>query len=131
MGRVNICGYVLGLGAVGQSLLLGNAIHKVPFWVVFIPLLVPFLMVHVISFCRVAPCGPRRFAQILTIAMAWYIADTLVCQLVWGLIPAARSHVYSAIIPHVLAYACAGSFIILVRAVRDAQQYAIDHPENA
>jgi hypothetical protein len=131
MGRVNIMGYVLGLGAVGQALMLGNAIHhKVPEWLIFAPLLVPFVTVHIISFCRVAPCGPQRFAQILTFAMAWYVADTVVCELVWLLLPASRSRVYSAVIPHVLAYGCAVSFIALMRAVRDARQYAAEHPES-
>lgn len=130
MGRINVAGYVLGLGAVGQSLMVGNAIHKVPCWLIFITLLGPWLAVHVISFCRIAPCGPRRFAQILTIAMVWYAADTLVCELVWLLLPAARSHMYSAAVPHVLTYGCAVSFIIFGRAVRDARQYAVNHPES-
>lgn len=130
VGRVNITGYVLGFGAVGQSLLLGNAIQRVPLWLIFIPLLVPFLIVHVISFCRVAPCGPRRWAQMLTFAMSWYIADTAVCELVWLLQPAARSHAYSGTIPHAIAYGCAVSFVVLVRAAREARQCAVAHPEN-
>jgi hypothetical protein len=111
--------------------MLGNAINKVPFWLIFVPLLGPYLVVHVISFCRVAPCGPSRFAQIITNAMAWYVADTVACELVWLLLPVARSHMYFAAIPHALTYGCAVSFIVLVRAVRDARQYAVDHPENA
>jgi hypothetical protein len=130
VGRVNITGYVLGFGAVGQCLMLGNVIRQVPHWLIFTPLLVPFLIVHVISFCRVAPCGPRRWAQMLMFAMAWYIADTVVCELVWLLLPAARSHVYSAIIPHAIAYGCVVSFVVLVKAVRDARRYAVVHPEN-
>lgn len=58
----------------------------------------------------------------LTVAMVWYIADTVVCESVWVLLPAARSHVYSAIIPHAIAYGCAVSFIALVRAARDARR---------
>ena len=130
MGRVNLVGYVLGFGAVGQALMLGNAIHGVPSWLIFLPLLIPFLVVHIISFTRVAPCGPRRWAQLLTIAMVWYLADTLVCELVWLLLPAARSHVYSAAVPHIIAYGCVVGFVVLVRAAREARQYAIDHPES-
>ena len=112
MGRVNITGYVLGFGAVGQSLLLGHAVRGIPPWLNFTPLLLPFLFLHVVSFTRVSPCGPLRFAQILTIAMAWYVADTFACELIWLLFPAARSHVYSAILPHLIAYGSAVSFIV-------------------
>lgn len=131
MGRVNITGYVLCFGAVGQMLMLGHAVRGIPLWLNFTPLLIPFLLLHVVSFTRVSPCGPRRFAQILTIAMAWYVADTGACELVWLLLPAARSHVYSALVPHVIAYGCAVSFIVPVRAAREARRYALDHPENA
>jgi len=131
MGRINVAGWVLALGAVGQSLMLGNVITKIPFWIVFVPFLGPYLVIHVISFCRVAPCGPRRFAQILTFAMAWYVVDTLDCELIWLFLPAKRSHMYPVAVPHVLAYGCAVSFVILLRGIRDARQYAIDHPEKA
>ena len=124
-------GYVLGFGAVGQALMLGNAVRSIPLWLIFMPLLTPFLLLHIISFTRVSPCGPRRFAHIVLIAMAWYVTDTVACELVWLLLPAARSHVYSAILPHVIAYGCAVSFIVLVRATREARKYALDHPENA
>jgi hypothetical protein len=131
MGIINIAGYLLAAGALGQALMLGNVPHRVPFWLVFVPLLGPFLLVYVISFCRVAPCGPLRFAQLLTIAMAWYVIDTLGCESIWLFVPASRSHMYSPAIPHVLSYGCAISFVVLTRAVCDARKHAKDHPESA
>jgi hypothetical protein len=121
VGRINIAGWALLVGAVGQALLLGHSTDRIPTWLIIMPLLGPWLVVYVISFCRVAPCGPGRFAQILVIAMAWYSFDTFVCELVWLLIPSGRSHVYGAAVPHVLSYGGAVSFIVLIRAVRDVR----------
>jgi hypothetical protein len=130
MGRINIAGLALSLGAVGQAVLLGHWIGRFPSWFIFVPLLGPFLLVYVISFCRVAPCGPGRFAQILIIAMAWYSFDTFVCELVWLLAPTGRSDMYGAAIAHALCYGSAVSFIVLIRAVRDALNYQANHPES-
>lgn len=123
--------YALALGAIGQALLTGHLLDRVPHWLVFVPLLGPWLIGHVISFCRVAPCSPGRFAQILIFAMAWYSVDTLVCELIWLLFPASRSQIYSAIIPHALCWGSALSFIVLVRGVRNAREYQANHPEVA
>ena len=131
MGTINIAGWALLIGAMGQALMLGGFIKTIPFWLIFVPLLGPWLLVYVISFCRVAPCGPRRFARLLTIAMTWYSTDTLVCESVWLFVPASHSHIYPAAIPHALSYGSAVSFIVLLRAVRDARKYATDHPESA
>jgi hypothetical protein len=130
MGKINIAGWALLLGALGQALLLGHLSDRVPSWLTLVPLAGPWLLVYVISFCRVAPCGPRRFAQILTFAMAWYSFNTLGCELVWLLFPTGRSHMYSAAIPHTLCYGSAVSFIVLIRAVRDARNYQMNHPET-
>lgn len=115
MGKINVASYALAVGAIGQALLLGHLPDRIPHWLVFVPLLGPWLIGHVISFCRVAPCGPRRFAQILTFAMVWYSLDAFVCELSWLLVPASRSQMYSAVIPHVLCWGSALSFIVLMR----------------
>lgn len=129
MGKINIAGWTLALGAAGQARLLGHLIDKVPFWLIFVPLCVPWLLVYVISFCRVAPCGPGRFAQLLIIAMVWYSCNTIACELIWLLIPTSHPDAYSAAIPHLLCYGSAASFIVLIRAVRDARNYHANHPE--
>ena len=121
MGKINIAGFALSLGAVGQALLLAHWIGSVSLLVV--ALLGPYLLVHVISFCRVAPCGPGRFAQILIIAMAWYSFDTFACELVWLLAPTRRSDTIVAAIAHALCYGSAISFIVLIPAVRDARNH--------
>lgn len=55
--------------------------------------------------------------------MAWYSLDTFVCELVWLLSPTGRSEVIVAAIAHALCYGSAMSFIVLIRAVRDARNY--------
>jgi len=132
MGRINIAGFALMLfGTLGQSLLLGRLTDVVPSWLTFALLFLPGLLVYAISFCQVAPCGPKRFAQLLIVAMIWYSFDTVACELVWLLTPTNRSHVYSAVIPHALCYGSTFSFILLIRAVRDARNYHATHPETA
>ena len=129
MGRINIAGWGLAVGAVGQALLLGHLSDRVPSWLIFVPSCGPWLLVYVISFCRVAPCGPGRFAQILIVAIAWYSINKFACELIWLLVPASRSQMYSAVIPHALCLGSAFSFIVLIRAVRDAREYRTNHPE--
>jgi hypothetical protein len=122
-------------GTLGQSLLLGRSLFShsrniVPFGLIFVFLFAPGLLVWGISFCRVAPCGPKRFVQLLTIGMAWYSFNTLACELVWLIIPASHPHTYSAAIPHLLCYGSALSFIVLIRAARDARNYHATQPES-
>lgn len=95
MGKINISAFGLWVGALGQFLLLGNLFDRVPHLLVFAPLLGPWLLLYVISFCRVAPCGPSRFAQLVIIGVAWYSFDTVMCELVRLLVPTSRSRVYS------------------------------------
>ena len=130
MEKINISAFGLAFGAVGQSLLLGHLLDRYPHWFAFAPLLGPWLLVYVISFCRVAPCTPSRFRQLLVIAMAWYSLDTVVCDLLWLLVPSSRSSNYSATIPHVLCYGCTLTFIVLIRAVRSAQSYQFEDPQS-
>jgi hypothetical protein len=129
VGKINVASWALLLGAVGHALLLGRLMDRVPHWLLFVPLFGPWLLGYVISFCRVAPCGPGRFAQILIVAIAWYSINTFACELIWLLVPASRSQMYSAVIPHALCLGSAFSFIVLIRAVRDAREYRTNHPE--
>ena len=130
MGKINISAFGLAIGAVGQSLLLGHLFDRLPHWLLLAPLLGPWLLVYVVSFCRVAPCGPGRFAQLLVIAFTWYSIDTVICELVWLLVPTSRSQMYSATIPHVLCYGGALTFLVLTRAVRSASNYRLNSPSK-
>jgi hypothetical protein len=132
MGRVNIVGLGLALGALGQGLLIGPFHYKVLSWLVIATLAGPYLLVYPIPFCRVEPCGPGRFAQILVIAMVWYSIDTFVCELFWLLAPTGRTHdVPIAVIAHGLCYGSALGFIELRRAVRDARNFEANRLNSA
>lgn len=128
MGKINISAFGLAVGALGQYLLLGNLFDRVPQWLLFAPLLGPWLLLYVISFCRVAPCGPGRFAQLLIIAISWYSVNEVMSELVWLLAPTSRSRVYSAILPHVLSFGSALVFIPLTRAIRWARDCQANEP---
>ena len=129
MGKISVASWALLLGAVGQALLLGPLLDKVPDWLIFAPLCGPWLIVYVISFCRVAPCGPGRFVQILIFSMAWYSFDAFVCEMIWLVVPASRSQMYGAVIPHALCLGGALSFIVLIGGVRHAREYQTNHTE--
>ena len=131
MGKINVASWALLLGAVGQALLLGHLMERVPHWLIDAPLFGPWLLLYVVSFCRVAPCGPGRFAQILIAGMAWYSFNSFVCELIWLFVPASRSQMYSAVIPHVLCWGSTFSFIVLIRGVRNAREYQTNNPEAA
>ena len=131
MGKLNVAGWVLSLGAVGQALLLGDFFGRFPSWLLFALLLGPWLLVYTISFCRVAPCGPSRFAQMLIAAMAWYSVDTIACELIWLRFPIHRLGLESALIAHALCYLSALSFIVLIRGVRQAREFEQSQSRNA
>jgi hypothetical protein len=131
MGKINVAAYGMALGTIGQALLLARRFGAFPSWALFLPLLGPWILVHVISFCRVAPCGPKRFAHILISSMWWYSFDTLVCELLWMFAPTGNSRFADAVVAHAFAYGGAISFIALIRAVREARTFAENHPESA
>jgi len=123
MGRINVAGWGLMFGAVGQAVLLHTRFSKVPFWMFYVPLFTPWLLVYTISFCRVAPCGPRRFAQILMLSMVWYSINTLLSELSWLFVRTAPSPVFLVVLPHALIAIGACSFFVLVPAVRMAREH--------
>lgn len=124
MGWINLASLGLVIGAVGQGVLLRPMLGSLPFWPIFVWLMVPWLLVFGVSFCQVAPCGPRRFAQILIFSMAWYSLDTVACELVWLFGPRDVSYATSAAIAHALCYGGAMVLILLIRAVRGARRAA-------
>ena len=131
MGKINVAAYGMAFGAVGHGLLLGRRFGAFPTWPIFMLLLAPWMLAHAISFCRVAPCGPRRFALLLSIAIGWYSLNTLVCELLWVSAPTAAHRISDAVIAHAIAYGGAISFIVLIRAIRAARTFAARHPESA
>jgi hypothetical protein len=125
LGMINISSFGLWVGSVGQALLLTSSFPAVPLWVVYIPLLGPWILVFVLSFCQVAPCGPRRFYQILMAAMCWYVFNTLVAELAHLPRGAVEPPNYPIGVPHLIILAGAISFVVLIRAVIQIRRYEL------
>jgi hypothetical protein len=125
LGFINVAGYGLAFGSIGQALLLAPRFPKLPFWMIYLLLLTPWLIIHAASFCSVAPCGPRRFHQILTVAVSWYALNTLLAEL----LHVSRSSIpppkYPAAIPHLIICGGAISFAVLIRAVIEIRRYEL------
>ena len=116
MSRLHVASWGLLLGAVGQAALYNDLWPRIPLWILFAALLPPWLTVYVISFCRQAPFGPRRFRHCLIFAMCWYAIVTLLAEALHFLNrPVPRGH-FPASVARVISYAGAFSFIVLVRA---------------
>jgi hypothetical protein len=127
-GVINLAGYGLPLGAVGQNLLIGSGFPRVSSAMVLIYLFIPWFLVHVISFCRQAPCGPRRFYQILIVAMSWYAVNTFVAEASCFAFAVSPPR-YSVAIPQLMIVCgLAISFPVLIRAVRRIRQYEVSLP---
>lgn len=118
MGIINLTSWSLLIGALGQALFFGYLFPDFSDKAVFGFLAIPWFAVYAISFCRVAPCGPRAFRLILTIAMCWYavvmvLAETL--RLIMH--PSPHGH-YSLLLPRVLMYSGLLGCIVLARFCR-------------
>jgi hypothetical protein len=116
MSTLNVASWGLLIGALGQCVLYSSLFQHLPQWLVLIPLLPPWLMVYVISFCRQAPCGPLRFRQFLLFAMCWYAATSLIADAMTVLThPFPRGHL-SLTVGRVFMYAGGLTFIVFIRA---------------
>jgi hypothetical protein len=117
MSRLNVASWGLLIGALGQCVLYSSLFQHLPPWFVLIPLLPPWLTVYIISFCRLAPCGPQRFRQFLLFAMCWYAAMSLIADAMTVLFhPVPREH-FSIALGRVLMYAGGLTFIVFIRAL--------------
>ena len=80
LGGINVASYGLMVGAAGQALLYRRVFTHVPNGLILGVLFLPWLTVFTISFCKAAPCGPRRFRHLLTGAMCGYALATLFAE---------------------------------------------------
>jgi hypothetical protein len=89
LGALNVASYLLLLGGYGQGLLLADCLlpphaGRLLIGTLLLPCLVPWVTTFTITFCRVAPCGPRMFRRTLFVAMCWYVALTLCAALLYA-----------------------------------------------
>jgi len=104
----------LWIGAAGQGVFFAALFPRCPRWVAFSLLLLPWLTIYTISFCRRPPCGPRIFRLVLVAAMCWYAAATLLAESL-NLLVHASSWGHSLVIARVLMYFGDFSFVVFLR----------------
>jgi hypothetical protein len=125
MSRLNIASWGLLIGAIGQSGFYGSLFPRLPDWIMFPILALPWLTVFIISFCNQPPFGPRLFRYFLVFTMCWYGVVTLLAEALHFFIhPAPYGH-FSITVARVLTYLGALSFIVFVRACRDLSIYEV------
>lgn len=122
MGIINIASCGLWLGAVGQSVYFLDLFPRTPKWVIEILLLLPWLTVYTISFCRVPPCGPRPFRYALVFAMCWYAIATLLAEILNFMSYPHQMNIFQP--PwRVMMYLGALSFVVFVRFCITTSRY--------
>jgi hypothetical protein len=115
-GKLNIASWGLLVGALGQAGLYHNLFPQLPTWAVMAPLALPWLTVYTISFCKVAPFGPRPFRNFLLFAICWYAVLTVIAEtLLFVFRPAPQGH-FPLFVARILTYVAALSFIVLIRS---------------
>jgi hypothetical protein len=127
MNQLSIVSWGLFIGAIGQGVFYGYLFPHLPTRIVTGISLLPWLIVFVISFCKVAPFGPRPFRYCLVFAMCWYTGVTLLAETLYLLTRPAASKHFSIIVARIPTYLGLLSFIVFVRVLFALRRY---EPEN-
>ena len=127
MNQLSIASLGLFIGAIGQGVFYGYLFPHLPMWIVTGISLFPWLIVFVISFCKVAPFGPRPFRYCLVFAMCWYTVVTLLAETLYLLTRPAASKHFSIIVARVPTYLGLLSFIVFVRVVFALRRYETEN----
>jgi hypothetical protein len=72
LGRLHVFNLSLGAGAMGLYWFYGRVFAGAPGWIVVAALVLPWLTVHVITFCNEPPFGPVPFRRCLLAAVCAY-----------------------------------------------------------
>jgi len=116
MGKLHIASWGLLLGAMGQAGLYMNLLPQRPTWAIMAPLALPWLTVYTISFCKVAPFGPRPFRNCLLFAMCWYAVLTIIAEILLFIFHPCPARSLPSLVARILTYVAALSFIVLIRS---------------
>ena len=140
MSKLSIASWGLFFGAIGQGLFYRCLFPSWPTWigarVLFALLLLPWLTVFTVSFCKRPPFGPRPFRCCLTSAMCWYAVITLLAETLNLFVqPAPREHL-SITMARVFMYLGAFSFIVFIQTCVVLRRYEMEgtpaqHPPQA
>lgn len=116
MSKLSIASWGLLIGATGQMGFYGRLFPSSLAWLVWVVLLLPWLTVFTVSFCKQPPFGPRAFRYCLVFAMGLYVVITLLAETLYLIIHPAPSGHFPLIVARILMYLSAFSFIVFVRA---------------
>ena len=58
-------------------MIYGRLFSRVPIWIVWGVLFLLWIAIHIITFCKSAPFGPRPFRRCLLFVMGWYALVTV------------------------------------------------------
>jgi hypothetical protein len=100
---------------MGQMLLIAPLFPNFPSWLLLTFLLLPWLTIHFISFCREPFLIPRHFRYVLLFAMSGYGVACVIAEAVHFLLkpaPEPHSSVYAA---RIIMYSGGLSFIVFIR----------------
>jgi hypothetical protein len=115
LSKLNVASWGLAVGAGGQAGIYNNLFPEMPTWAILVPVVLPWLTVYTISFCRVLPFAPRPFRNCLLFAICWYTAMTAVAETSLFIIRPTQVH-FPVIAARILGYSGALSFIVLIPA---------------
>ena len=114
MNQLSLASWGLFIGAFGQGAFYEYLVPYLSAWIVNGISLLPWLIVFFISFCRVAPFGPKPFRYCLVFAMCWYTTVTLLAEAPFLLTHPTENMHFSIIVARVPTYLGLLSFIIFV-----------------
>ena len=116
----------LFFAAAGQGVLLSGLVENPRKWALVIipPLMVPFLIVSSLTYLKVSPVPARAYCILLAVAMVWYAAVTIACELLvdFGRLSPDRPP-HGRAIAHVMIHAGWVSFIPISFLYRSAREY--------
>jgi hypothetical protein len=114
MGSINVASFGLAFGAIGQAAFYESLFQRHD-RLIFLFLLLPWLTIYTISFCRQPPFSPRTFRCVLMSAMCWYAVATLLAESLHFLLRSAPYGHFSFTAARWFMYLGALSFIVFVR----------------
>jgi hypothetical protein len=116
----------LFFAAAGQGVVLRGLVENPRqwTWIIMPPLMVPLLIVFFLTYLKVSPVPARAYCVLLLIAVTWYAAVTIVCELLLdlgGLSPDSPPH--GRVIARVMMHAGWASFLPLWFLFRSAREF--------
>lgn len=116
LGRLHTFGLGLAAGAMGLYWFYGRMLPSVPRWIVCAVLLLPWLTVHVITFCNEPPFGPGPFRRCLLAAVCSYASLTATAEAIQFAYHLAPDGEFSVVAARVFMYAGCFGCVPLARA---------------